>query len=164
MPKPLRFTGTNPPPELWRTYPNWKNAYDEEGEPGQDETTLMPHEVQTHIAPHTSFTAATVRFNDGRRFPAFCSIGRIGIDGCEVYETGAPWRIYYSYPQKKWVPFLAEWLPETERPPHVSLGDSSVFPLEIKLQVPWQGSTRPSAYRVTPDGQIQPEPDTPTNA
>lgn len=60
MPKPLRFTGQNPPPELWRTYPNWLNAFEEEGEAGQDETTLVPHEVQTHIAPHTAFTAATV--------------------------------------------------------------------------------------------------------
>jgi hypothetical protein len=49
----LRFTGQNPPPELWREYPNWRNAYGEEGEEGQDETTLLPDEVQTHIHPRS---------------------------------------------------------------------------------------------------------------
>ena len=153
MPKPLRFTGKNPPPDLWQKYPNWRNAYEEEGEPGQDETTLMPHEEQTHIGSHTSFTAGTVRLHDGRQFRAFCSIGRNGIDGCQVYETEVPWRIYYSYPDRKWVSFRAEWIPEAERPPYVAFSDARVFPLEIHLQVPWEEGARPSAYRISPDGQ-----------
>src|SRR5581483_2980708 len=138
MPNPLRFTGKNPPPELWQKYPNWSNAYEEEGEDGQDETTLMPHEVQTHIGPHTSFTAGTVQLHDGRQFPAFLAIGRNGIDGCEVYEMEKPWRIYYNYPQKRWVSFRAEWLPEFERPPSVLFDNETVFPLEVRMSVPWQ--------------------------
>jgi hypothetical protein len=155
MPARLRFTGKNPPPELWHQYPNWRNAYEEEGLSGQDETTLMPHEVQTHVAPQTSFTAGTARLHNGAEFPAFLAIGRDGIDGCQVYQTASPWRIYYNYPQRKWVSFVAEWLPEAERPPHVSFEDESVFPIEIRMAVPWHEGGRPSGYLITSDGQIR---------
>jgi len=150
----LRFTGQNPPPTLWRKYPNWRNAYEEEGEEGQDETTLMPHEVQTHIEEHTSFSAGTVRFHSGPEFPAFLAIGQNGIDGCEVYETATPWRVYFSYPNKRWVSFRAEWLPEAERPPAASLGDERVFPLEIRMVVPWVQGGQPSRYQITRDGVL----------
>ena len=154
MPERLRFTGRNPPPDLWQIYPNWRNAYEEEGVPGQDETTLMPHETQTYIGPHTSFTAGLAHFHDGRRFPAFLAIGASGMDGCEVYQFSVPWRIYYDYPQRRWVPFRAEWLPHDQRPPAVALDNDSVFPLEIRMTVPWRQGGVPSAYRITPDGRL----------
>jgi hypothetical protein len=150
----LRFTGQNPPPELWREYPNWRNAYEEEGMEGQDETTLMPDEVQTHIGESTSFTAGVARLHDGREFPAFLSLGRAGIDGCEVHQTSAPWRIYFSYPDKRWVPFRAEWLPVGQRPHSVSLEDDAVFPLEIVMAVPWRQGGKRAAYRVEKDGSV----------
>src|SRR5688500_14967146 len=118
--KPLRFTGENPPPEIWGEYPNWRNAYEEEGMNGQDETTLMPDEIKTHIRKYTSFTTGIARFNDGREFPAFLAVGEGRIDGCDVYQTANPWRVIYNRPDKRWTPFLAEWLPEKERPPVVS--------------------------------------------
>jgi hypothetical protein len=152
MPIRLRFTGENPPPELWREYPNWRNAYEEEGEEGQDETTLMPHEIQTHIGEYTSLTAGIARLHDGREFPAFLAVGERGVDGCEIYETDTPWRVYYSYPDKRWVAFRAEWLPESERPPAVSFADDTVFPLEIRMAVPWTQGGRPAAYQITKDG------------
>ena len=154
MPKPSRFTGQNPPPGIWQQYPNWRNAYEEEGEEGQDESTLMPDEVQTHIGKHTSFTAGKVHLHDGREFPAFLAIGQNGITGCYVYETDIPWRIYYAYPQKKWVSFQAEWLPESARPPQVSFHDNAVFPLEIRMQLSWREGEIPVTYRITADGQM----------
>jgi len=152
MPTRLRFTGQNPPPELWREYPNWRNAYEEEGQDGHDETTLMPHEIQTHIGEDTSFTTGIARFHDGREFPAFFAVGERGIDGCEVYETDSPWRTYYSYPDKRWVAFRAGWLPESERPPTVLFDDPAVFPLELRMAVPWKQGGRPTAYQITRDG------------
>ncbi len=115
----------------------------------------MPHEVQTHIGQRTSFTAGADRLHDGREFPAFLAVGRNGIDGCQVYEKETSWLIYYKYPEKRWLSFRAEWLPEPERPPHISFDDETVFPLEICVQVPWQEGDRPSRYRVTADGQMR---------
>jgi hypothetical protein len=137
---------------LWREYPNWRNAYEEEGQDGHDETTLMPHEIQTHIGEDTSFTTGIARFHDGREFPAFFAVGERGIDGCEVYETDSPWRTYYSYPDKRWVAFRAGWLPESERPPTVLFDDPAVFPLELRMAVPWKQGGRPTAYQITRDG------------
>ena len=91
MPEPLRFTSENPPPHLWANFPNWRNALEEEGEKGRDETTLMPDEVQAPIGEDTSFTAGKVRLLDGREFPAFLSVGENGLDGCEAYQEEIPW-------------------------------------------------------------------------
>jgi hypothetical protein len=152
MPRPLRFTGENPPLDLWTEFPNWRNAYDEEGIPGQDETTLKPDEDQTSVSKNTSFTTGKVRFRDGREFPAFLAISNNRIDGCDVYETSEPWRIYYSYPDKRWLPFLAEWLPAAERPPAISFENDSVFPLIIEMVIPWTAGAKPSVYEVSTDG------------
>jgi hypothetical protein len=114
----------------------------------------MPDEVQTHISDSASFSTGVARFFDGREFPAFLAIGRAGVDGCEVYQTHIPWRIYYSYPDKRWVSFRAEWLPESERPPFASLDDDAVFPLEIRMFVPWKQGGRPAVYRVEKDGRL----------
>jgi hypothetical protein len=115
---------------------------------------LMPHEVQAYIAPHTSFTAGRVRLHDSREFPAFLAVLGDTIIGCQVYETGAPWRIYYSSPAKSWVSFRAEWLPEAKRPPHVSFQNAAVFPVEIYMQVPWKEGGRPAVYQISADGQM----------
>lgn len=55
----LRFTGEWPPPDLWKEYPNWEPALEEEGEPGQDETTLRPGEEQRFVIGF-GFTAGEV--------------------------------------------------------------------------------------------------------
>jgi hypothetical protein len=60
MPKKHRYTGENPPVEVLAKFPNWVNAYDEEGELGQDETTLKPDFIDTHVTRDTAFTAVTL--------------------------------------------------------------------------------------------------------
>jgi hypothetical protein len=139
---------------LWAKYPNWRNAYEEESEDGQDETTLMPSEVQTHIDENTSFTAGIVRFHNGHEFRAFLALGERGVDGCDIYQTDTPCRIYFSYPEKRWVYFRAEWLPEHERPPTVSFDDEAIFPLQIRMNVPWRKGGIPAVYQVTKDGDM----------
>ena len=155
MSKPLRFTGEDPPLHLWARFPNWRNALEEEGEEGQDETTLMPDEVQTRVGEYTSLTAGRARFNDGREFHALLEIGDHRIDGCSVYQAKNPWRIYFSCPDRRWLSFRAEWLPEAERPPSVLLDDEGIFPLEIFMTLPWREGEKPSVYQIGPDGQIK---------
>jgi len=150
----LRFTGANPPTELWRQYPNWRNALEEEGKDGQDESTLMPHEIQTHIGPFTSFTAGTARYVDGREFPVFLAVIENRIVGCYVYDGAVPWSIYFRGPQKRWLPYRADWLPEAERPRVVSFDDKSIFPLKISMFVPWRMGDVPSVYQISSLGQM----------
>jgi hypothetical protein len=150
----LRFTGMIPPPDFWKQYPNWRNAFEEEGIDGQDETTLMPHEVQNFITENTSFTGGRVHLNDGREFPAFLAVFGNHIEGCHVFETALPWRIYYNRPKKKWVAYQAEWLPEAKRPPHVDFDNALVFPVKIILSVPWQKGGIPSVYQISSSGQM----------
>ena len=83
----LRFTGENPPPELLSEYPNWENAYDEEGVEGQDETTLRPAENQSVIEEYTSFAAAEVVLNSGQKCPALIYMIE-ETAGLDVYVRG----------------------------------------------------------------------------
>ncbi len=66
----LRFTGQAPPPGLLERYPNWQNAYEEEGMPEQDETTLRPADNQSTIDDIVSCTAGDAIFASGQRLPA----------------------------------------------------------------------------------------------
>jgi hypothetical protein len=154
--KRLRFTGENPPPEIWTEFPNWCLALGEEGEAGQDETTLMPHEEQSFIGEHTSFTGGSVRFHDARIYPALLEIGsEERIVGCQVYESTSPWRVYLDYPSKKWTAYSEDWLPQAQRSPVVSMADERIFPLEVRMHVPWKKSGRPTIYEISPDGSIR---------
>ena len=77
MEERLRFTGNNPPVGLWPRYPNWQNAYDEEGVPGQDETTLRPADNQQVIDDDVSFSAGDAALANGqiRSGPAGSGLG-----------------------------------------------------------------------------------------
>jgi hypothetical protein len=46
------------------------------------------------------------------------------------------WRIYYSVPDKKWVAYIQDWLPEPERGPEISMENPSIFPLAVKSRLP----------------------------
>jgi hypothetical protein len=50
----LQFTGENPPVRLWPRFPNRQNANQEEGLPGQDETTRRPADNQETIDDETT--------------------------------------------------------------------------------------------------------------
>jgi hypothetical protein len=56
----LRFTEAWPPIAVLVDYPNWVYALDEEGKPGQNETTIKPETQQLYVSQETCFTVADV--------------------------------------------------------------------------------------------------------
>lgn len=70
-PRGPRLTGRRPSPAQLRKWPNWRHCHDEEGEGGQDETTIRPDDEQSVIGPETTCTAFRLSTADGRRFPGF---------------------------------------------------------------------------------------------
>jgi len=71
---PHRYTGGWPPPVVLDEIPNWQNALDEEGVPGQDESTIKPAENQRTITDDAEYTAADVVVADGRETPALIEL------------------------------------------------------------------------------------------
>jgi hypothetical protein len=138
MTEKLRFTGEWPPLRYWSKYPNWEYALDEEGEEGQDETTLRPADVQTYVAEYTAFTAGDATCPGGARLPALLEISYSREpDAVNVFnDVENSWRIYYSVPSKSWMSFVQEWLPESERGTAVDMHDSSIFPLTVTSRLP----------------------------
>src|SRR5436309_2005622 len=115
MPRPLRYTGEFPPINVFAKYPNWDYALDEEGQEGQDETTIRPEEEQTFITRHTGFTAADAWFATGLQFPALAEILPGRVCGINVFEGSDSWRVYFHKPSGVWCAFVQVWLPENER-------------------------------------------------
>lgn len=131
----LRFTGENPPLEYLEQYPNWSNAYDEEGEDDQDETTLKPHEQQEFIDYEVSFTADIITAN-GTKYVALLEV-IAGIPGIiDVYANDSFVIRNRNYPIEKWENIPQNWLPENERVKEVSFNDTNIFPLRVKSRLP----------------------------
>jgi hypothetical protein len=82
----LRYTGENPSIEALGQFPNWVNAYDEEGFEGQDETTLKPDDEQLCITDMTAFTAGEVVFADGSTFPVLIGLLNGEVTDFSVYR------------------------------------------------------------------------------
>jgi hypothetical protein len=157
VPKPLRYTGDWPPPEVLREYPNWVCAWDEEGEEGQDETTLKPEGEQTVITEDTIHTAGEVRLADGRRFPAIISLPDgppISID----YHDGGAWvRCRVDATTERWSAFVQDWLPVEQRMRTVDFTDTRIFPLRVKTQLPHFEIGEQIRFQIRSDGS-QSEP------
>jgi hypothetical protein len=150
----LRFTGEWPPPEILADYANWEYALDEEGEPGQDETTMRPESEQRFITPATVFTAGEIETNSGERIPAILEMFEGTIEGINaLIPHGAPWRIYRAGSVKKWIPYTEDWLSEKDRTHSaVSLADNSLFPIIIRSSLPKQRGERKWAFSVDSQG------------
>ena len=116
MGRPLRYTGENPPVEVLAKYPNWVNAYDEEGVEGQDETTLKPEDIQTHVTEATTFTAGDIAFSDGLALPVLISVMSGEVSGFSIY-TEPEWP-YVSYDENWsiWSVLPAHGAAEPDRP------------------------------------------------
>jgi hypothetical protein len=149
----LRFTGEWPPPGLWKQYPNWESALEEEGEPGQDETTLRPSEEQRFVISF-GFTAGEVEQANGQRLPALLSVCD-EIDGVTAFtsETGG-WSIQRLGRPARWVCTVEDWRPEAERAPSVSLEDPSVFPLRVRSLLPVRETGKLLEFTIRADGSI----------
>lgn len=156
MSNDLRITGDNPSPELLEQYPNWENALDEEGDDGQDETTLRPAEDQSVIGEYVPFTAGIAWLNDGRECAAILEMID-GISGLQFYLDGHWYRVIRWSGRfgefERWEPFVQEWLPEDERAfAPFSLDDERFFPLRFVSRLPFHKTSSPIRARILPGG------------
>lgn len=151
MANKLRYTGEWPPPEVLQSYPNWEMAYDEEGEDGQDESTLRPQAEQTFITDNTVHTAGDVLLADGRSFIAIITVP-FGEppESCSFHDGTQWWMIQKR--RNKWEPFVATYLPEDKREPPLILSDSQTFPMRIKTRLPKAAGDTPWHIEIRPDG------------
>jgi hypothetical protein len=145
MEERFRFTGENPPPSLWARFPNWQNAYEEEGLPGQDETTLRPADNQQTIDDDVSFTAGDVIFANGQ--PARALLGLLcgELDWVYVYprpEQDECWVLGYDVPSQRWVAKNEDWFLRGKGILRTPVEDLGVFPLRIVSRLPLQRSGR----------------------
>jgi hypothetical protein len=154
MPKPLRYKGDWPPPEVLRDYPNWVFAYDEEGEEGQDETTVKPEDQQSFITADTQVTAGSLSLADGRTLPAIVCVERGSPVGVSAYEGRWSWAVWREHRKATWRPSTQDYLPESQRLPSVSLSDSRVFPLRFSTALPRESGGEPWRFEIRPDGSI----------
>ena len=152
MPKPLRYTGDWPPPEVLRHYPNWVFAYDEEGEEGHDETTVKPEDQQLLISRETQVTAGTLLLADGRTLPAIVCIESGSPIGVSAFEERWTWSVWRDHRRAPWRPATQDYLPESQRLPSVSLSDSRVFPLRFATVLPRESGGEPWRIEIHPDG------------
>jgi hypothetical protein len=153
----LRFTGESPSPMHWKRYPNWEYALDEEGLAGQDETTLRPSAIQDYIAEYTAYTSGDIICADGTKLPALVGLSHERKpDSIDAFmDNEFAWRIYYSYPERKWIAFRQEWLPESKRLPEVSMTDPRVFPIVVKSRLPRGQSEPPYQFKIYSDGTAE---------
>lgn len=94
----LRYTGENPAIEALVQFPNWINAYDEEGVEGQDETTLKPDDEQRWITDMTAFTAGDIVFANGSTFAILIALVNGEVTGFSIYrEPESPYLSYDEY-------------------------------------------------------------------
>lgn len=154
MPKPLRYTGDWPPPEVLRDFPNWVFAYDEEGVEGQDETTVKPEDQQSFISHETQITAATLLLADGRTLPAVVCMDNGSLAGVSAFEGRWSWSVWRDRRTTSWRPATQDYLPESQRLSSVSLSDTRVFPLRFATSLPREAGGQQWRIEIRPDGSV----------
>lgn len=147
MANKYRYTGEWPPLEVFKKYPNWEYALDEEGVEGQDETTLRPELEQNYITDDTAFTAGRVKQADGTIRDAIIELIDETAYGVDVFiNTSTTWRVVKS--PSGWIPFDQNWLPEKDRMPVVKLADKSIFPMQVSTILPVKGTGKQVEFTV----------------
>lgn len=149
-----RFTGEWPPVQYLEQYPNWANAYDEESEEGQDETTLKPHEQQTFIDDEVSFTVGDVITPAGAKHLALIEVIRGVPQEVNVFGEEA-WGVELIYSTKRWASVRQDWVSEGKRGKAVSLDDPALFPLEVVSRLPRTEEGQPMRFRIEADGSAR---------
>jgi hypothetical protein len=127
MSKSHRYTGEWPPIEVLRQYPNWEYALDEEGDEGQDETTIRPEPEQRHITSQTAFTTGTATQADGTRRRALLGITFGQVESVDVFVDDKNCWTLIRMPSG----WCQSWLPEEKRMLSISLTDPNIFPLHV---------------------------------
>ncbi len=145
----LRFTGRLPPPRLFDTFPNWEYALDEEGRPGQDETTLRPMRQRKYIAHGTAFTSADAYLPGGECYPALLEMHGEQLEAIVVFEDDEhTWYIRLNAREGKWQPAASGSVGGAI----ASLSDAGQFPLRIMSRLPDGQRGKRIAIQILPTG------------
>ena len=150
-----RYTGDFPPAEVLARFPNWDYALDEEGEDGQDETTIKPEDEQSFITEWTAFTAADAFSPGGTKFVALVELVGGDVGGVTVFEASESWRVLFDLTSQTWQPFVEDWLPEADRCRSVELSDKRFFPLRVVTKLPLGNGGQPWRMEIHPDGSAK---------
>jgi hypothetical protein len=138
-----------------RDYPNWVFAYDEEGEEGQDETTVKPEEQQSFITGQTQVSAGRLLLADGQSVPAIVCLERGSPIGVSAYQGRWTWSVWRDGNKPTWRPATQDYLPESQRLPSVSLSDTRVFPLRFETSLPREAGGLPWRIEIRSDGSVK---------
>lgn len=143
MEERLRFTGENPPVSHWAGCPNWQNAYEEEGLPGQDETTLRPADNQQMIDDDVSLTAGAAVLANGLTVPALLGMLSGELGWVYVYPDPSQdvcWMLSFHVQSERWVAMNDDWFLRSEGVMRVPVGNSAVFPIRVTSRLPLQST------------------------
>lgn len=157
MPKKLRYTPGPPPARVLNRYPNWLLALDEEGEDGQDESTVRPDTVSDHIGPQTQFTAADITLVSGKKLPALLvgmrELWNGNAEQITVYEGKEAWDLELS--DRAWWPSEG----------NEALVDQSNLPATVVSRLPGVPGGSPLKFELLAKGKLlRPKPASPTDA
>jgi hypothetical protein len=152
MSPPHRYTGEFPPIEVIDQFPNWDYALDEEGEPGQDETTIRPQSEQSFVTDDTAFTAVDVWLASTEQFVGIAEVLSCSVEGIEVLEPTGSWRVFFHRPSRTWRAFTQDWLPQEDRCRSVPLTDTRAFPMRFATRLPAVATGKPCRLEIHPDG------------
>jgi hypothetical protein len=143
MEERIRITGNNPPLSLWVRFPNWQNAYEEEGLPGQDETKLRPADNQQSIDDEVSFSAGDAVLANGKTVPAMLGLLSGELGWIYVYpdpERDVCWIVRFDSSTQRWVAMNEDWFLRGDGVLPVPVVDSDIFPMRIASRLPLQCS------------------------
>ncbi len=145
----LRLTGEMPRPDILKKHPNWTHCLAEEGEDGQDETTIKPDREKDIIGAETIYTVADAIYPDGEARPALLfammDLHRGNVESLYVLEQDFEWQIEIF--GDEWGPF--EYAENTIEP-----YDKKRLPLKIKSRLPMPNGKKFIEFTVESDGMI----------
>jgi hypothetical protein len=146
----LRFTGTLPTKLAVERFPNWTLALDEEGLPGQDETTLRPGDDQEKISSDTIGTAVVVVGPDGKQ-----QLGLLyGYLNLWRGPEHADWLHLFSGTRRLDIKLQANfWWPD-ETAPTLHYNDFAELPLRVKSVLPTAKSRKHLQLTLMPSGPV----------
>jgi hypothetical protein len=153
--KRYRFTGENPPPKLWRRYPNWQYALDEEDIPDQDETTIRPADNQQTIDEYVCLTAGDAVLASGRTVPALLALDSGESYSVDVYPDPTQddwWMLRFDAPYNKWFAMNDDQFLQRPCILPVPLDKPGVFPLRVTSRLPLDSSGEPIVIEVDRPG------------
>lgn len=146
----FRFTGTLPTKRAVERYPNWILALDEEGLPGQDETTLRPDDDQEKISKYTMGTAVVAVGPDGKQ-----QLGLLyGYMDLWHGPEQADWLHIFRGARRLDIKLKAKfwWPDETASTLHYN--DFAELPLRITSALPSAKSRKPFQLALMPNGSV----------